>query len=411
MKNLSFRFLVFGQTLANAGDVFYIVALISIVYEVTNSMFFVSLVPLCNMVSGFLSSVIAPLLIDKFNLKKILFLSQLNKTLVLLVLTLFTSFYVTDRSIYLIFIIVFAISFLDGWANPASSAIIPRLVSEKELIKANSLLSSLSQFIQLAGWAIGGILVALLHSKGLFCLTFALYVLSTYTIALIKLENSSDEKNESNNNKISSIVEGWKLIIENKTLRTIHLLIFLSAIASPVWVSAILYPFILNRLNAGTEWWGYINTCLLIGFFLAGIYGYKRSEILEKKISFVIILSSFFIFVCTLAFGLNTIPWVSLIFIAIYGIFQELNNIFIHTLIQNIAQDKILAKVYAAEGALIMITFGISTMVMGVIGEYFSSVAVFLVASFFLCISFTVAFKMKKQLSLTVIDKISSMDN
>lgn len=225
------------------------------------------------------------------------------------------------------------------------------------------------------------------------------------------MSDPNDKKSESNYKKISSMVEAWKLIIENKTLRTIHILILLGSIASPVWVSAILYPFILNQLKAGTEWWGYINTCLLIGFFLAGIYGYKKSEILEKKIPFVIILSSFFVFLCTLAFGLNTIPWVSLLIIGIYGIFQELNNIFIHTLIQNIAQDKLLAKVYAAEGALIMITFGISTMIMGMIGEHFNSLVVFLVSSLLLCISFIIALKMRQQLSLIDNDKISSIDN
>ena len=61
-----------GQSLANAGDVFYIVALITIVFNVTNSLFYVSLVPVINMLGGFLGGVLAPLLIDRYKLKTIL---------------------------------------------------------------------------------------------------------------------------------------------------------------------------------------------------------------------------------------------------------------------------------------------------------------------------------------------------
>ncbi|MDO7486846.1 hypothetical protein Q5O89_15605 [Peribacillus frigoritolerans] len=66
----SFKVLISGQSLANAGDVFYIVALITSVYNVTNSLFYVSLVPVINMLGGFLGGLLAPLLIDRYKLKK-----------------------------------------------------------------------------------------------------------------------------------------------------------------------------------------------------------------------------------------------------------------------------------------------------------------------------------------------------
>ncbi|WP_165976425.1 MFS transporter [Bacillus salipaludis] len=398
MKNKSFSLLATGQSLANAGDVFYILALISVVYHITESMFYVSLVPLTNMISGTISGILAPLIIDKYKLKRILVYSQFCKTLILLMITLFNLYLISNQTIYIIYILVFFISFLDGWASPASSALLPILVPTDKLTKANSLLSSLNQFIQLAGWAIGGILAAFLHSVGLFWLTLWLYVLSTIMLALIDDSMEMKDPTQKNKNKILIMIEGWRIIVKNKTLLTVHLLIFCESIANTVWISAILYPYIQQRLKVGTEWWGYINTSLLLGFLIAGIYGLRYSDFVYNKLRSIIILGSFIVFVTTFLFGLNTVPWVSLILIGLYGSFQEIKNISIHTLIQGIVSDRLLAKVYAAESAIIMLTFGISTVLMGVLGDKYNIIVVYLVSSLFLCISFIIVFVFKDSL-------------
>ncbi len=385
--------------MANLGDVFYILVLISIIYKATQSIFYVSLVPLINMVSGTISSIVAPLIIDKYNLKRIVVWTQLCKTILLLMITLYTSYFMSDQPVYMIYLLVFCISFLDGWATPASSALLPILVPDDKLTKANSLLSTLNQFVQLGGWAVGGILAAFLHSSGLFWLTFWLYALSTILMAFIsdvvKTEISTDS---SNSNKILTMLEGWNIIIKNKALLIIHLLIFCESVANTVWISAILYPFVQQRLSVGINWWGYINTALLSGFLIGGIYSLRYSNFLYNKLRASIILGSFIVCIMTLLFGLNTIPWVSLLVIGLYGAFQEIKNISVHTLIQSVVNDRLLAKVYAAEGAIIMLTFGISTILMGIIADKYNITLVFLVSSLFLCFSFIIVFVFKNML-------------
>ncbi len=54
MKNHSFRFLWIGQSMANLGDVFYIVAIISLLYTLTESPFALALVPFMNMFGRFI---------------------------------------------------------------------------------------------------------------------------------------------------------------------------------------------------------------------------------------------------------------------------------------------------------------------------------------------------------------------
>ncbi|MGG4266522.1 MFS transporter [Peribacillus simplex] len=403
MKNRSFKVLLAGQSLADAGDVFYIVALITSVYNITNSLFYVSLVPVINMLGGFLGGLLAPLLIDRFKLKKILFNSQLIKTCFLLMLTLYVSSLLSQDTIVTIYIFIFFITFLDSFSNPASSALIPQLVSEENLLKANSLMSSIRQFIQMGGWAAGGILAAFLHSNGLLMLTFSLYVLSTCLLAFVKVnEKKPSEERSVKGNKMASMFEGWRIIAEDKRLRVLHLTLTFSSIASPVWVSSILYPFIDIRLGVGTEWWGYINTSLLSGLFLAGILAYRQSDFINNHIRNVLLIGGFMVFLMTLLFGLNVNPILSLLLIGMFGLFEELRMITIHTIIQSLVREKLLAKVYAVQSSIIMVTFGLSTLMMGMLGQRYSIVVVFIVASISLCFSFINLITSRKYLTLTV---------
>jgi MFS transporter, DHA3 family, macrolide efflux protein len=403
LKNKSFNALLVGESLANAGDVFYIVALITTVFSVTDSLFYVSLVPVIKLSGGFLGGLVAPLLIDRYKLKAILLNSQLVKTCILLVLTLYVSLFLSIDTIVIIYVLIFCITFLDSFAHPASSAILPELIEEAYLLKANSLMSSVYQFINMGGWAVGGILAVLLHSNGLLIVTFILFVLSTFLLTFIKVNGEKqDAESATEGSKMHSIFEGWKLIAEDSKLRILHIVLFLGAIAGPVWVSSIIYPFIELRLHKGTEWWGYINATFFLGLFFGGLFGYSKSDLINRNIHLVILVGSFIVFLMTFLFGINSYPLLALLVICIYGLFYELSMIAINTLIQGRVKEKLLAKVYAAQSSMMMATFGISTLIMGVLGEHFNIVVVFMVAScvsFLSFLSFVILLTTKKSLS------------
>lgn len=168
MNKSSFRFLWIGQSLANSGDVFYMVGLIAIIYELTGSVTYMAFVPFFITTSRFLSGLVAPLIIERVKLKPLLAYSQSGKTVAIIILTGYIEFFSSFNTSFLIFLFVIAISFLDGWANPARNALIPILVEQDDLVKANSFLAILDQTIRLGGWAVGGMLVAIMGEQMLF---------------------------------------------------------------------------------------------------------------------------------------------------------------------------------------------------------------------------------------------------
>ena len=397
MKQRSFGCLVFGQCLANAGDVFYIVALISLVYSVTGSTLFVSLVPFTNTLTMFVSGLIAPVLLDRFSLKKVLVYSQLIKTLLLMALAVYAMVFIQPATIALLFLLVGLISFFDGWASPARSSMIPRLVPRDQLVKANSLVSITDQSIQLGGWALGGIILSLIGSTGMFWITFSVYMLSTVMMGFIVDRKHANWQEKQGNALRKAMVEGWQIIFKDRALRTIHLLMVFETVASTAWLSAVLYVFIRERLKTGVAWWGYLNTAFFIGMLLAGFVGY-RSFLIKNRPILTVVTGSGMVCLTTLFFGFNTVPWVALLLIAANGIFDQLKGISLQVILQTTADDRMLPKIYSTQNALVTLVFGLSTVAAGAVSDRFNIIFTFIGASVLLMISFVILLKKKNTL-------------
>lgn len=382
MKNNSFRFLWIGQLFANLGDVFYVVGLISILYSVTGSAMYLALLPFLNTFGRFISSFISPLLLNRYRLKSLLISSQLSKTTILLLLASWMSFQ-SLLGIWYIVCCILLIAFFDGWAMPATNAIVPRLVKESELLKANSFISVINETVQLGGWALGGLLVALINGQNVIWLTFFLFVLSTIMMVQI-VDNTPIQVKEEKQKTFEALKEGWLTIWKTPIFRSIHVMIFIEAIANVVWVAAILYVFVNEVLNVTEAWWGYINTAFFLGLILGGVFCSRYSVKIEKNMRKTVLYSSFGVSIVTLLFGLNSVAWVALIMVAVSGFIDQMKGITINTYLQKEASIEDLARIYSAQYSMVSLVFGFSSLAFGGIAEYCSVQLAFIVAGLLL---------------------------
>lgn len=382
MKNNSFRFLWIGQLFANLGDVFYVVGLISILYSVTGSAMYLALLPFLNTFGRFISSFISPLLLNRYRLKSLLISSQLSKTTILLLLASWMSFQ-SLLGIWYIVCCILLIAFFDGWAMPATNAIVPRLVKESELLKANSFISVINETVHLGGWALGGLLVALINGQNVIWLTFFLFVLSTIMMVQI-VDNTPIQVKEEKQKTFEALKEGWLTIWKTPIFRSIHVMIFIEAIANVVWVAAILYVFVNEVLNVTEAWWGYINTAFFLGLILGGVFCSRYSVKIEKNMRKIVLYSSFGVSIVTLLFGLNSVAWVALIMVAVSGFIDQMKGITINTYLQKEASIEDLPRIYSAQYSMVSLVFGFSSLAFGGIAEYCSVQLAFIVAGLLL---------------------------
>ncbi|MEW9501158.1 MFS transporter [Jeotgalibacillus marinus] len=403
MKSQSFRFLMMGQSLANLGDVLYIVGLISILYEVSESPFILALFPFINMFGRFSSGVMAPLLLDQYRLKSLLVFSQVSKTIFLFFLLLMIMLQGVPHIIgVLAFVLV--IAFLDGWALPASHSMLPRLVEKSELVKANSFFAVVNNTIQIGGWALGGVMVVLIGGQQVIWLTFVLFVLSI--LLLVKLVDPSPFHVEKVAGRVGkSIKEGWNTIWKNPLFRSIHVVIFFEALANVVWIASILLVFVSEILQESEAWWGYVNTSFFVGMVVGGVICSRFANSIELHLKKLLIIFSFGTSIVTLLFGFNTIAWFSLGFAVLNGIFDQIKGVAVNTYLQKGATAEELPKIYAAQGALIALVFGVSSLFFGGVAEILGVRIAFLISGLLLLVAAIYVAVHHHQFSESLLDK------
>ena len=377
MKTQAFRYLWAGQALANAGDVFYIVAIIAALYEDTHSPFVVSFVPVVITFSRFISSVLAPLVLDRFHLKNLLFYSQLSKTVLLAVLAI--ALFANLESFYWVFLLAGAVAFLDGVALPARNAFVPSIVRREDLMGANGFLSTVDQGVQFSAWAIGGVIVAAAGEEWTMAMTTLLFLASSFMMYSLPMSADNIPLKGNKDSKLAAkLTEGWGDVWKNSLLKNIFFLYAIEAAASVVWIAAILYVYVENQLQRGEEWWGFINSAFFIGLIAAGFLLLKVHRIFSDNLYRWLFLAIISCSLAALSFGVTNVAVLALLFSLVFGFFDGMKMILLQTTVQTSVSPERLGKVFAAQGALTTLIFGVFSLVAGYFSEELGVMWVFI---------------------------------
>jgi MFS family permease len=383
MASKSFQHLWIGQALANMGDILYIVALISLVHKVTGSPVFLTAVPLVITFSRFISSVMAPLLLNRSQMKSLIAYSQLAKTLLLILFLVFVLYSIGNVWIYLAAASV--ISFLDGWALPARNAYIPFIVKREELMGANGFLSTVDQTIQFSTWALGGLLLALLNESLLFVLVILLFLAST--LYMLKLPVIPATTIQQKKYWWKQFGEGWSEVRGSKRLRNIFFIYGLESAAGAVWIAAVLYLYVDIVLQRSEAWWGFINSSFFIGLVIASFLVFKLHSFISQRrhdwLPVCMIMTS----LVTLIFAWNQAALFALFLSLIFGAFDQIKTIILQTYLQESTPHEEIGKVYAAQGALTTLLFGLSSLGVGVLLKITSVQIIFTISAILLLLT------------------------
>jgi Arabinose efflux permease len=400
-KEQSFRYLWVGQSLANCGDVFYVVGLMTVIYGLTRSAFDMSLVPFLTTASRFVSGLIAPLILDRLGLKGSLVFSQTGKTGLLLILAITLHLSVSENVISFLLLFVFLISFLDGWASPARNAMIPILIEKDHLVRANGFLSVLDQSINLCGWAAGGVLAAVLGGSGMIWLTLLLFLPSTFMMIRIRLEQQRAARpTDSPGGKWHAVREGWVAIWNAPVLRVISIVDVMGNIASVVWMAAIVYVFVQQILHVDQAWWGYINFFYFAGLIIGGYLCVHWSAFIDHHLKKAALTGLAATAIVTLLFGWNSFPLLALLLSALIGVSDQLKEIAFTTITQRSAEIFQLGKIYSAKDAASSLCYGLATLLFGYLSDSVGVRQIFIISAGILAASFIYAVLSRNALAI-----------
>ncbi|WP_214820102.1 MULTISPECIES: MFS transporter [unclassified Exiguobacterium] len=348
----SFYTLLVSQWLANIGDVLYIVALIASLYQQTGSAFMAASFPIAVTAGMTLSGLFFARILSRYSLGKTLVLSQLMKTVTLVLVLLTDSIFVLG--------LVVLIAFLDGFARPIQASFIPRLTKNRQ--QANSLVQGSNQFIQLAMWPLGTMLVSFTSSAFALIVSLVLFVLSTIVTIYF---NQSLTEDIVNDGAEESITLRASLTYVNTSPFARHVTWFVTyeSFVSTLWISALLLVYLERHLQVDTGWWGTLNATFLISMIAASAHLYRSRRAPSLPSTAIISI------VAALLFGMTAHLAFAILALVIQGAATQIRIIQTNTVIQEQIPATQLPYVYSVQQTGYALAFSVGSLLFGLLAD------------------------------------------
>lgn len=170
LRHIPYRNLWLGQAISEVGNAFYFVTFMFMAGKLTGSNATVGYVGAAETLPFLLLGPYAGVVADRFDRKRIMMLSDVGSTVVLIVFGL-CLWGGIGASMPVLLAVAFFLSAIRVFFNPAKTAAIPELVPAESLIAANALSSATRNMMQMAGLGFSaGVLAALyaLSPKGFY---------------------------------------------------------------------------------------------------------------------------------------------------------------------------------------------------------------------------------------------------
>lgn len=277
-KNRNFSLLFFSQILSQSADRLQQMAYIKLVFDMTGGEASESAMGLAKLISFtiipfFVIGPVAGTYVDRWDRRKILYLCDYGKMVLMILIPLL---FVNFDSMIPIYSIIFLTYTLSRFYVPAKLALIPDLVQKEELLTANSLKTTTGVIAFVIGTLTGGIMVEQLGFRIGFMATSVIYGCAATLLFLISkasgkvhLINQSSE----NNSVIQDLKDGYQYVTQHKEIRFIlWMMFYLLAASGAIYIVFIV--LVQEAFGTATQDLGILATAGGIGLFLGALlYG------------------------------------------------------------------------------------------------------------------------------------------
>lgn len=319
-------------------------------------------------------------IIDHYSFKRTSYYSILVQTVFLFATTI--AVYQLSKSYILALICAGVVSVCDEFFNPADRAILKETTADdQELNNLISKVSSIDQFVNIAGTVFSGLLLTWLISANvmLICSLLSLISLVFLYYALKKVKNRVPAQ-EAKPKYYKQIFSGYQFIKNNYFLNHYFWSSILYSFVTPAMT--ILLPRIAQR-SGKASFYSMFYICFMLGFIIgAAIAGKLAVQI--KTIGFTWIISATPL-ILMIFFSNNWLIFMGLIFL--FGLTTSIHNILAESMIQITSNDEVLGGVLTTIRTSTSIGGPISSIVAGILLDNSGETVLILACGFIILVS------------------------
>jgi MFS family permease len=281
-----------------------------------------------------LLSLVAGVVADRFDRRKIAILTQIALGVVALMLGLTTSLGAT--TIWVLFGLMAVQSVAVAFDTPARQALIPSLVPRENLANAYSLNSIASKVGGILGPAISGLVIAYLGLQWAYWINAISYLaVIAALIAMGEIRTVIEKKTFEPRGTIRDIREGIEFIKNSPIIFSVMILDFFGTFFSS---ANTLLPFVaMDILHVGPIQYGWLSASQSIGTMFVGLYLSQKTNLRRQGLLISISVAGFGL--ATVLFGVSTSFWLTMLALILIGAFDGLSSIIRNTARQLLTPD------------------------------------------------------------------------
>ncbi|KFN03577.1 major Facilitator Superfamily protein [Bacillus clarus] len=290
----------------------------------------------------------------------------------------------------------FFISLCSGWSAPLLYGILPRLTPKENLVKVNSIFSFSTQIVQAAAYSFTSIIVLLIGATSTLMINNLLMIFGCVTLHFSLRSMHTERVTEPSSSKSTALLEGWKLLFQNPSLRTVTFMDLIETFAGTIWIGAITMAYVTTVLHKGEEWWGYINTSYYVGTLIGGLLAWKMSSYIQNNLIRSMAIGSLMFSILTFLYGMTSSGFIGLFLCVLMGPCYQIRDISQTTVLQSNVTPSLLSKMYTAHSTLLSTASGLSMLSVGIITDMFGVRTIYIIASFLILFSACLSFRLLK---------------
>jgi MFS family permease len=334
LRHRNYRLFFAGQGVSLIGTWMQRIALNWLVYELTHSAAMLGIVGFAGQIPTFLLGPLAGVLSDRWNLHRVIVITQVLALVQALILAALDLTHTTQ--VWHVLVLSIFLGVINAFDMPARQTfVVQMLESPADLPNAIALNSFLVNSARLIGPSIAGVLIAAVGEGVCFLLNGLSYVPVVAALLAMKLRPRTPKPGPQH--VLHGLKEGFAYAFGFPPIRAILLLLALVSLVGMPY--AILMPVFADQIfHGGPRTLGFLMAATGLGAIAGALYLARRPSVLG--LGTVIAWSAGVFGAGLVAVSLSRVLWLSLVLLAITGFAMMLQMASSNTVLQTIVTDE-----------------------------------------------------------------------
>lgn len=361
LKNKYALMLWGSRSFSRFGDALETLALMYLVYDLTGSGLAMGSMLVFSVLPNVIVSPFAGVIADRYNKNKIMFFTELVRTICILIIPLLM---ITKTiALWHIYAISVVVSIAESFFEPTAGTTFVLVVGKEDMPVYNSAITISNHVLRILGYSLSGIIMFSMGKEILFIIDAVTFFASAIVSLIVKIPKVESSQIEENHNFKEQLLSGFKYVLHNKIILTIFfVIIMIQFLGTPLETYI---PIVIDRiLKVTTNWSGYFYTASIAGAIIGNIlYPILKKTSLKLENLYLISISILGLTIGVGAFLLNPFYYSFMYFVV--GVVGSTLGTWSFTEVQILTDTAYLGRVSSIATMIMLISTPLAGVVFG----------------------------------------------